>query len=251
MKFDDDQLVGKLESLEFGETVKVKEFETKIKYSTKNAPLFIHLHLMKAGIHPDPLKSAFDPLNGIYKRLPLLRNMKRPSKKVNLLEKNAPITSSKTDNDDLVPYWYPQFYVNLVNYDQPLDSFAYPPYVRRYIYADRIRKQYYPIVYFNELWELKKYRIPILDDEEREYELKISVSSISFMMFLFMNQIDFAIKNQEAVYGEHNEFESIKQMFLETSPILIAITFAVSLLHSIFDFLAFKNGINYCLNMIF
>lgn len=32
-------------------------------------------------------------------------------------------------------------------------------------------------------------------------------------------------------------------MFIETSPILIAITFTVSILHSLFDFLAFKNGI--------
>lgn len=228
--------------MEFGKTIKAVEFETKIKYSTKDAPLFIHLHLMKTGIHPDPLKSSFDPLNGIYKRFPLLRNMKRPAKRVNLLEKDAPITSIKTEDNDLVPYWYPQFYVNLVNYDQILDSFDYPPFVRRFIYADRIRKQYYPIVYFNELWELKNKRIPILDDEEREYDLKISFSSISLLIFQLMTQADYAIKNQESIYGEHTEFEEIKQMFLETSPILIAITFAVSLLHSIFDFLAFKNG---------
>ena len=57
-----------------------------------------------------------------------------------------------------------------------------------------------------------------------------------------MTQFDSAIKNQEKIYGEHNEFESIKKMLLESNPYLIAITFFVSILHSIFDFLAFKNG---------
>ena len=31
-------------------------------------------------------------------------------------------------------------------------------------------------------------------------------------------------------------------MLIDTNPILLVTTFAVSLLHSLFDFLAFKNG---------
>ena len=37
-------------------------------------------------------------------------------------------------------------------------------------------------------------------------------------------------------------------MLLETNPILLTITFIVSLLHSIFDFLAFKNDIDFWKN---
>lgn len=33
-----------------------------------------------------------------------------------------------------------------------------------------------------------------------------------------------------------------QQTFLETSPYLLAITIVVSLVHSVFEFLAFKNG---------
>lgn len=241
-KFNDDNLIATLKSVQFGETFNSVEFETKLKVSAKNSPLYLHLHLMKSGIHPDPLKSPFDPLNGIYKRFALLRTMKRPPKKVNLLEKGAPLTSEKTDKDDLVPYWYPDITVNLVNYDGLLDISAIPPFTRKFIYADRIRKQYYPIVYFNEFWELKNKRIPLLDEEFHEFPLKISFSTTRMLFFQLMTQFDFAIKNQEKIYGEHNEFESIKKIFLETSPWLIAVTFCVSLLHSLFDFLAFKNG---------
>ena len=38
------------------------------------------------------------------------------------------------------------------------------------------------------------------------------------------------------------ESESMKRMLFETNPYLLALTFVVSVLHSVFDFLAFKNG---------
>jgi hypothetical protein len=42
-----------------------------------------------------------------------------------------------------------------------------------------------------------------------------------------------------------SETDEIKRMLVETNSILLAITFAVSLLHSLFDFLAFKNDIQF------
>lgn len=243
--FKIENLVATLKSFEFGKGTKGIEFETKLKVSARGAPLYLHLHLMRAGVHPDPLISPFDPLNGIYKRFPLLRNMKRPPKKVNLLENTTPLASEKSNNNDFVLYWYPDVTINLVNYDDMIDIKTIPPFSRKFIYADRIRKQYYPIIYFNEFWELKNRRIPLLDDKNHEFPLKITFSTTSFMLFRIITHFDFVIKQQENVYGEHNEFESIKKMLLETHPWLIVITVFISLLHSLFDFLAFKNGNNF------
>jgi hypothetical protein len=39
--------------------------------------------------------------------------------------------------------------------------------------------------------------------------------------------------------------DEMKRMFLETDPILLAVTMIVSLLHSVFEVLAFKNDINF------
>lgn len=48
----------------------------------------------------------------------------------------------------------------------------------------------------------------------------------------------------EGLGGEEDDEDqdTIKEAFLETSPYLLALTMAVSLLHSVFEFLAFKNG---------
>jgi len=47
------------------------------------------------------------------------------------------------------------------------------------------------------------------------------------------------------VEGESDDF---KRMLVETNPYLLAVTFAVSILHSVFDFLAFKNDISFWKN---
>ena len=55
-----------------------------------------------------------------------------------------------------------------------------------------------------------------------------------------------AQKNMGAMAdGESDEF---KRILLEGNPVLLAVTFAVSLLHSVFDMLAFKNDIGFWKN---
>lgn len=39
-----------------------------------------------------------------------------------------------------------------------------------------------------------------------------------------------------------DEADSVKKMLSDTNPYLLGLTFAVSMLHMVFDFLAFKNG---------
>ena len=41
------------------------------------------------------------------------------------------------------------------------------------------------------------------------------------------------------------EMDEVKRMFLETNPFLLAVTVTVSVLHSVFEMLAFKNGNKY------
>lgn len=41
-----------------------------------------------------------------------------------------------------------------------------------------------------------------------------------------------------------SETDEVKRMFLETNPVLLGVTICVSLLHSLFEMLAFKNGKN-------
>ena len=43
--------------------------------------------------------------------------------------------------------------------------------------------------------------------------------------------------------GMDEDQDSLKEAMLDTNPYLLGLTFVVSVVHSIFEFLAFKNGI--------
>lgn len=47
-------------------------------------------------------------------------------------------------------------------------------------------------------------------------------------------------------YGvESGDMDEMKRMFVETDPILLGVTMFVSLLHTLFEILAFKNDIHF------
>jgi hypothetical protein len=63
-----------------------------------------------------------------------------------------------------------------------------------------------------------------------------------FQLYVQMGE---SFRTQAEMMGAdaHSEFDEIKRMLRETNPILLGVTFTVSILHSIFEFLAFKNGL--------
>lgn len=46
----------------------------------------------------------------------------------------------------------------------------------------------------------------------------------------------------EASDEDDNDQDTLKETLLETNPYLLGLTIIVSILHSVFEFLAFKNG---------
>jgi len=64
---------------------------------------------------------------------------------------------------------------------------------------------------------------------------------MKWQMMLQMEQ-SFSMQQSIGTAGE-GDSDEFKRMLLETNPYLLAVTFVVTLLHTVFDFLAFKNDI--------
>ena len=56
---------------------------------------------------------------------------------------------------------------------------------------------------------------------------------------------------QESMGSSKKEIDEVKLMILDTNPYFLGLTVAVTLLHSVFDFLAFKNGFFYFIFLLF
>lgn len=67
------------------------------------------------------------------------------------------------------------------------------------------------------------------------------MSTSKFSIYASMNAV---LNSPSSAMGgmSSSELDEVKRMFLETNPILLAVTIGVSLLHSLFEMLAFKNG---------
>ena len=81
-----------------------------------------------------------------------------------------------------------------------------------------------------------------MDGEKSTVPLSISFSPMGLVKFQLLTNFDMALRQNEALLGTDGETEKLKQMLFETNPYLLGLTLFVSLLHSCFDILAFKNG---------
>ena len=93
-----------------------------------------------------------------------------------------------------------------------------------------------------------------IDTSTTTLPLQIDIYPMSFTKFQIYATVDDSFKKQQdqpSAFGQAStggELEEFKRMLLETNPILLVTTLAVSLLHSLFEMLAFKSDISHWRN---
>ncbi|CAI7788963.1 unnamed protein product [Closterium sp. NIES-54] len=118
-----------------------------------------------------------------------------------------------------------------------------PPIAPCHMTFDEGTANYFPTLHMNEFWLLRDKLIQ-LNSTVSEVPLSLVVETLPlwrWQIYLSMDQ-SFKIQQQFGTAME-SESDELKRVFLEGNPILLGITVVVSLLHSVFDFFAFKNDI--------
>lgn len=99
-------------------------------------------------------------------------------------------------------------------------------------------------------WLLGEQLIPI-NSTLSSLSLNMSTSPLSLLKWRMEKQMETSWKMQQA-WGmqeeDGRESEMFKRMVMDTNIYLLVITFAVSMLHMVFDFLAFKNDVAFWKN---
>lgn len=107
---------------------------------------------------------------------------------------------------------------------------------------------FYPTLFFDEFWLFKEHLMAINNTVDY-LPLSISYNTMGLIKWQFMLQMEQSFKMQENMgTSTENDADEFKRMLVETNPYLLGLTFAVTLLHSLFDFLAFKNDIQFWKN---
>mmetsp|Transcript_21935 Transcript_21935/g.35550 ORF Transcript_21935/g.35550 Transcript_21935/m.35550 type:complete len:375 (+) Transcript_21935:1125-2249(+) len=104
---------------------------------------------------------------------------------------------------------------------------------------------YFPTVFMNEFWLLRNYLVPV-NHSLPAVNLTLTVAPLSMWRWQVMEQMDKTFQSQRAMgtAGE-NDADEMKRVLLEGNPYLLVLTGVVSMFHTVFDMLAFKNDIGF------
>ena len=107
---------------------------------------------------------------------------------------------------------------------------------------DNATQSYFPTFFVNDFWTFREHYYPI-NETLSSLPLTLHYNSLVMWKWQMMTQMEESF-NMQKQWGTADEGDSdeIKRVLLETNVWLLALTGAVSVLHMVFDFLAFKNG---------
>ncbi|KAI9010684.1 cleft lip and palate associated transmembrane protein [Hyaloraphidium curvatum] len=240
-------------SIQYGNWSEHRKAETTVRLSDavrNNGTLFAHAFFYRAGVSPNPRHPLYDRDSVVH--VTKLLTVFGPKKKAPKLKKL--LGGKRKDNEEpaaddgtpeIVSSWSPNVTFAFVPENVALAPSALPPVIQRHIRPSSDHLHYQPIFFDHTFWTLSDHYVEINRTTE-ELPLRIELYPMVFWKFNLYQQMDANFKVQEELIGQpRKDTEEFKRMLVDTNPVLLAVTFAVSLLHSIFDILAFKNDVQF------
>ncbi|XP_012691696.1 cleft lip and palate transmembrane protein 1 homolog [Clupea harengus] len=221
-----------------------------------NGSLYIHVFFTKSGFHPDPKRK------GQYRRLATVhasRMLNKFKKRKFMKTKNLLTGETEADPEmikraeshgpvEIISHWHPNLTINMVDDHTAWVKGSVPPPLDQHVQFDAVSGDYYPIVYFNDYWNLQKDYIPI-NETLNKLPLRITYCPLSlwrWQLYAAQNaRSPWNFLAEETHDQSDEDQDSVKVALLETNPYLLGVTIVVSIVHSIFEFLAFKNDIQF------
>jgi hypothetical protein len=224
-----------------------------------NGTVYAHCFFTRAGFSPNPADVDYDRLSTFSVRHELVIHTKKPKAdtRKNLLgkddaEKLAPVETEVVEEKseaevplEWVTLWKPNITINLVEDFTKYPKGVAPPHVLKVLQTDEETNNYYPLVYLNEFWLLRD-KYVALNETVKEVSLSLDLAPISSTRWMLYTQLDESFQIHHT-YGSmiEGEADQLKKVLLEGNPVLLVVTMCVSLLHTVFDMLAFKNDIQF------
>ena len=233
-----------------------------------NGTLWAHIYIGLQGHVLDPAAKGYDASKAHHFFQPL--NQIIPKKKV---KKTKSLLSSSKDQESGVEeveentgptfasYYHPNFTMSFIPDSGTLSFTTMHPALRQYVHLESTGARdesgqngwYYPILFTNTFWQLKDHMTE-LNSTVKTLPLHIKLNNLANWKFSLYATIDDSVKQNQKkaagggatpAAGDGSEFEEFKRVLVDTNIYLLATTFSVSILHMIFEMLAFKSDISH------
>lgn len=223
-----------------------------------NGSIYIHAYVTKNGYSPDPRTSAKYAKNEAGHNWQMLNKFKKVKyrRTHNLLtgESDQSVEDqirAEVTQFDIKSHWHPNLTINLVTDQTNWVQGSVPPPLNEYVKFLPGDSVYLPIIFFNDYWNMARDYKPI---NETTPVLDLTLTYQPLSLFKWQLYAAQAMKSKwtssflgDAFATEENDEDqdSLKETLLDTNPYLLGITIMVSILHSVFEMLAFKNDIQF------
>ncbi|KDQ64299.1 hypothetical protein JAAARDRAFT_118483 [Jaapia argillacea MUCL 33604] len=210
-----------------------------------NGSLWADVFLVKQGASPDPSNPQFNPASVHHVRKLLTRYLPKlkARKEKNLLKSKDEPVEEEPENLTLA----------LVSDATVVPYNQLPPVLFEHVHLvpgvrdDTGTKGFYkPIIFPNDFWHLRSQYIEV-NTTTPTLPLSITFQPMSyfkFQLYASMTQgFNEAAKQQGS--GGAAELDEVKRMLVETNPYFLGLTALVSILHTVFEMLAFKNDVSH------
>ncbi|KNG51179.1 cleft lip and palate associated transmembrane protein 1 [Stemphylium lycopersici] len=266
-----ESLLIEEKNFKYGDFKENREIHTEFKVPREvqqNATLLAHFYVAQSGSVLDPTQPGYDTSKAYHFIRPL--SQYQPKKKIaktrNLLSDMPERDEVETEEEKNAPkivasYYHPNFTVSLIPDAGTMQYFNMHPGPRRYITLDASGARdatgqhgwYYPIVFTNTFWQLKKHMIE-LNDTVTTLPLHVKLNNLAHWKYNIFAAVDENLNaNARAAAagqstpggGDGSEMEMFKEILIDSNSYLLAITAVVSVFHMIFEMLAFKNDVQH------
>ncbi|CAF0939732.1 unnamed protein product [Brachionus calyciflorus] len=238
-----------------GNFLKNGNFELN-KNMQNNGSIYLHVFMTENGRSPNPKdKETYSKRKTFSTFKRLNKYMKKTYKKTkNLLtgttDKTEEYQQKANENlVEIISHWHPNMTINLVDDHSPWVQNSVPAPLNEYVEFDKATGKYYPVLYLNDYWNLNADYQPINDTLSH---LNLSLTFSHIQLWKWQLYISQNMRSQWSNFfsddATDEDQDTIKKTLLDTNPYLLGITAFVTLIHSVFEFLAFKNDIQFWKN---
>ncbi|KAH9482353.1 Cleft lip and palate transmembrane protein 1 [Psilocybe cubensis] len=235
---------------------RVIDFDVKFPESVlRNGSLWADIVLTRDGASIDPRSPKFDPerVHHVRKLLTPYLPRQKVRKEKNLLSSDDNIEVEVEEPDVIAPHWHQNITLALISDAAEVPFGKLPPPVAEHIHLIPDKRDstgtkafYRPIIFPNEFWHLRSHYVQI-NETTPSLPVRITYQPMSYMKFQIFASMTHGFNEAAKQQGQASgaELDEVKRMLLETNPWFLALTGLVSLLHVVFEMLAFKSDVTH------
>lgn len=211
----------------------------------ENKTLFAHVFMSEHGVPWYKGMEGYDDQRAFVASKPLTRYIAPPKKVTkkhllgNVEDEEVEEVEEEVVLEAPVPHFHPNMTIALVQMLQTLKIDQTVPWFSHFERVPSNKNLYFPGVYVNRFWQLEK-DYQRVNATSAVLPLRLEVHTLNMYKFQVYASME-AQKSQ----GPAGEMDRLKEVLLDSNPYLLGVTMVVSLLHTVFEFLAFKNDISH------